>query len=130
MARRTAELPKGCRITDHISLGVISKAFPMSKVKEVLARTGKAGRRQRDMPAHVMICYVIALALYRQVSYREVLRCLLEGLAWLAEPGSPLQVTSKSGISQARSRLGVEPVQILHDEVVHPIAVKGTRGAF
>ena len=85
MARRMAELPKGCRITDHISLGVIIQAFPMSKVKDVLARTGKAGRRQRDLPANVMVYYVIALALYLQVSYREVLRCLLEGLpGWLS----------------------------------------------
>ncbi len=130
MARTIAELPKGAWITDYISLGVISKAFPMSKVKEVLHRTGKTGQRQRDLPAHVVVYYVIALALYMQVSYREVLRCLLEGLAWLAEPGTPPKVTGKSGISQARSRLGAEPVQTLHDEVVHPIAVKGTRGAF
>lgn len=79
MARIIGELPKGCRITDHISLGVISKAFPLSKVQEVLHRTGKASRRQRDLPAHVVVYYVIALALYLQVSYREVLRCLLAG---------------------------------------------------
>jgi hypothetical protein len=39
-------------------------------------------------------------------------------------------VTGKSGISQARSRLGWEPVKQLHDEVVEPIAVKKTHGAW
>jgi hypothetical protein len=41
-----------------------------------------------------------------------------------------LKVTGKSGISQARSRLGWEPVKQLHDEVVAPIALKQTRGAW
>lgn len=130
MARTIAELPKGSRITDYISLGVIGKAFPMDKVNEILRSTGKSSQRQRDLPAHVMVYYVIALALYAQVSYREVLRCLLEGLQWLQAPGTLLKVAGKSGISQARTRLGVEPVRALHDEVVRPIAVEGTKGAF
>jgi hypothetical protein len=78
MARTLAELPKGSRITDYISLGVIAKTFPLWKVQAVLKATGNASVRQRDLPAHVMVYYVIALALYMQSSYREVLRCLLE----------------------------------------------------
>jgi hypothetical protein len=39
-------------------------------------------------------------------------------------------VTGRSGISQARSRLGWEPVKQLHNGVVKPIAVKQTRGAW
>jgi hypothetical protein len=50
-----AELPKGSRITDYISLGVISKTFPLDKVKDILVRTGKASQRQRDLPAHVVV---------------------------------------------------------------------------
>ena len=74
MARTKAELTKGARITDYISLGVIGKVFPMEKVKKVLDQTGKTSQRQRDLPAPVVVYYVIALALYMQVSYREVLR--------------------------------------------------------
>jgi hypothetical protein len=59
-----------------------------------------------------------------------VLRCLLEGLQWLAGPGAPLKVTGKSGISQARTRLGSVPLQQLHDAVVGPIARRETRGAW
>lgn len=130
MARTLAQLPNGSRITDYISLGVISKSFPKEKVAAVLERTGKTSVRQRDLPAHVVIYYVIALTLFMQVSYREVLRCLLEGLSWLTEPGAPVKVAGRSGISQARSRLGAEPLRALHDEVVRPVAVAGTRGAF
>jgi len=127
MARIIAEIPKGSRITDHISLGVIAKFFPRERIDSVLAATGRASKRQRDLPGHVVIYYVIALALYMQVSYREVLRCLLEGIQWLQGPNGHIKVTGKSGISQARKRVGSEPLQVLHDELVGPIAVRGSK---
>jgi hypothetical protein len=65
-----------------------------------------------------------------QSSYREVLRCLLEGVQWLLDPSATVKVAGKSGISQARTRLGWEPMRQLHDEVVKPIAVRTTRGAW
>ena len=130
MARAIAGLPKEPRITDYISLGVVSKAFPLDKVNEVLSRTGKASQRQRDLPAHVTVYYVMALALFMEVSYREVLRCLLEGIEWLKLPGTKVKVTGKSGISQARTRLGCDPIKELHDEVVKPIARSDTKGAW
>jgi len=130
MARTLAELPKGSRITDYVSLGVLAKTFPVQKVKSVLASTGKASIRQRDLPAHVVLYYVIALALYMQSSYREVLRCLLEGIQWFLNPAVKVKITGKSGISQARTRLGVEPLRHLHDEVVRPIATQETKGAW
>jgi hypothetical protein len=75
-----------------------------------------------------VIYYVIALALYVQSSYREVLRCLLEGWLWLGRARLPM--ASDAGISQARSRLGVEPFEKLHDELLRPLATNRTRGAF
>jgi hypothetical protein len=130
MPRTPAELPKGARLTDFISLGVVAKTFPVGKIEQVLAATGKASQRQRDLPAHVVVYYVIALALYMRVSYREVLRCLLEGIQWLMGPSGRVRVTGKSGISQARSRLGAEPLERLHDELIGPIAQPSTRGAW
>jgi len=130
MARTLAELPKGARITDYISLGVISKTFPKNMIHTILSRTGKDSKRQRELPADVVIYYVIALALFMQVSYREVLRCLMEGLQWLKKPGEKIHVTGKAGISQARTRLGWEPIEALHDEIVQPIAKERTRGAW
>lgn len=130
MARTLAALPGGSRITDYISLGVITKTFPLQRVRAVLAATGKASQRERDLPAHVVVYYAIALALYMQSSYREVLRCLLEGVQWLLDPGVRLKVTGNSGISQARTRLGWEVLRQLHDELVKPIAVSATKGAW
>lgn len=130
MARTLAELPAGSRITDYISLGVIAKFFPVEKIHDVLQQTNRASVRERDLPAHVVVYYVIALALYMRSSYREVLRCLLEGVQWLLDPSAKVKVAGKSGISQARSRLGIEPVKKLYETVVTPIAEKRTKGAW
>lgn len=130
MARTVAELPSGTRITDFISLGVLTKTFPLTAIRTVLGSTSTASLRQRDLPAHVVVYYVIALALYMHSSYREVLRCLLEGIQWLLGPAAVVKVAGKSGISQARTRLGWKPIQQLHDDIVKPIAVESTKGAW
>jgi hypothetical protein len=129
MARAPAGRPAGIRLSDHISLGVVTKVFPLDQVQRVLAETGKESERERDLPAHVMVYYVIALALYMTSSTREVLRCLLEGLRWLWG-AEAVKVAGKSGISQARTRLGSEPLRRLHDHLVRPVATCATQGAW
>src|SRR5215210_2401385 len=129
MARAPAGLPAGIRLTDHISLGVVAKAFPLGEVRQVLAETGRASERQRDLPAHVMVYYAIALALHAGAGTREVLRCLLEGLRWLWG-AEAVRVAGKSGISQARSRrLGEAPLHRLYERLVRPVATPATKGA-
>ena len=130
MARTVASLPAGSRITDYISLGVVAKFFPREKVDAALKQTDRTSVRERDLPAHVVVYYVIALALYMRSSYREVLRCLLEGVQWLLDPSVLIKVAGKSGISQARSRLGPEPVKALYKAIVAPIARAQTQGAW
>jgi hypothetical protein len=129
MARASAGLPAGIRLSDHISLGVIARAFPPDRVRQVLAETGRASERERDLPAHVMVYYAIALALYAGAGTREVLRCLLEGLRrlWGAEA---VRVAGKSGISQARTRLGEAPLRRLYEQVARPIATPTSKGAW
>ena len=130
MPRTLAALPAGSRITDYISLGVIAKFFPAEKIREALQQTNRESIRERDLPAQVVMYYVIALPLYMRSSYREVLRCLLEGVQWLLDPSAKLKVAGKSGISQARTRLGIEPVKQLYEMVVAPIAQPRTKGAW
>src|SRR3954470_1610475 len=128
MAGVPAGLPAGVRLSDHISLGVIARAVPPDEVRRVLAETGKASERERELPAHVMVYYAIALALHAGAGTREVLRCLLEGLRWLWGADA-VRVAGKSGISQARSRLGEAPLRRLYERVGRPIAAPAARGA-
>ncbi len=129
MAGVPAGLPAGIRVSDHISLGVIARAFPPDQVQRVLAETGKASERERELPARVMVYYAIVMTLYMGSSTREVLRCLLEGLRWLWGADA-VKVAGKSGISQARSRLGEMPLRRLHEQVVQPVAMRATKGAW
>jgi len=116
-------------LTDQISLGVLTAQFPMEVVEQALFETERFSARERALPAHVMVYYAIALALYAEVSTREVLRCVVEGARWL---GDPLAATmpSKSAISQARTRLGAAPLEALYRTVVAPVATAGTPGAW
>ena len=79
MPHTAATLSSDIRITDQISLGVVAKTFPREQIERILSETGKKNKRQRSLPAHVVMYYIIALALFMEASYGEVLRCLLEG---------------------------------------------------
>jgi len=123
-------LSAGVRLSDYISLGVLTASFPLETVQSVLTSTGRASVRERELPAHVMVYYAIALALYADVSTREVLRCLLEGARWLGEGAVEGEPTGTSGLSKARTRLGAAPLEALYREVVTPVAAEGTLGAW
>lgn len=127
---RTAETVKGPRLTDLIGLGVLTQYIPIKRVEEALEATGRQSRRQRQLPARVMVYYVLALALFMEVGYGEVLRCLVEGLARLGLPVQRLRQSVPSAISQARQRLGPEPLKLLYEMLAQPLAQEQTRGAF
>jgi hypothetical protein len=120
----------GDRLTDLMNIGVLTTRFPLDHVHDALRLTGKASKRLRDLPAHVMVYYVVALALYRAEGSREVLRLLLEGLRAIVGLGVEVVPAGKAAISRARSRLGMEPVKELYDKLVGPVADAQTRGAF
>ena len=86
MARSAAVLSVGMRLADQISLGVLTARFPAEVVDQVLFTTERLSERERELPAQLMVYYAIALALYAEVSTREVLRCVVEGARWLGAP--------------------------------------------
>ena len=130
MARTTADFQSGTRVSDYISLGILTKAFPRDRIDRILLESGRSSIRERSLPAHVTMHYVIALALFMQQSYGAVLRCLFEGIRWLRCNGVRIAYASPSAISRARERLGVEPVKQLCEETVAPVAEPGTPGAW
>src|ERR671928_219821 len=130
MTRAPAGLPHGPRISDHVTLGVLTSTVPAGLVDAVLADTGRQSRRQRQLPARLVVYYVIALALYAQASYGEVLRCLLEGVRWLRLAGAAGASADKSAITKARARLGAAPLKELFARVACPLAAADTPGAW
>ena len=59
MARTATSLGEEARITDYISLGVITSVFPEKAIRSALTESGKSSIRERDLPAHVVMYYVI-----------------------------------------------------------------------
>jgi Insertion element 4 transposase N-terminal/Transposase DDE domain len=130
MARRPARLPNGTRISDYVSLDVLTTTVPAALIDAVLTDTGRQSRRHRQLPARLVVYYVMALALYAQASYNEVLRCLLEGVRWLRLGGNEAAGADKSAISKARTRLGPAPLKELFGRVARPFAEAKTVGAW
>ncbi len=118
------------RLSDHISIGVLTRVFPSELVDRVVAQAGRGERRSRLLPARVVVYYVLGLALYSSSSYEEVIRMLVDGLSWQAGWQRPWSVPTKGALAQARSRLGSEVLAALFEQVAVPLAGVATPGAF
>ncbi len=104
--------------------------FPPELVDGVVAEAGRRERRSRLLPARVVVYYVLALALFADCSYEEVMRQLVEGLAWESGWRAAWEVPTKVAIYKARERLGREPLELLFRAACVPLALASTRGAF
>ncbi len=121
---------RGERLSDRVALGVLTATFPRSVVDEVIAATGKREQRNRLLPAHLTVYYVLAMTLFSSAGYEEVMRSLTEGLAWASDGVDRYELPSQVAISKARARVGPEPLKLLFDRVCVPLATPATRGAF
>lgn len=116
-------------VGEQLSIGGLFRTFPVGKVKAILRAEGKESIRERALPNHVVVYYVLMLAIFMTDSYREVMRRLLEGIKHARRNRDGVKPLGKSGISQARARLGHRPFKRLYEELVSPIATKKTKGA-
>jgi hypothetical protein len=122
----------GCgRLTDWVSLGVLASFLSRDAVADAVAAAGKQARRSDGkLPPHVMVYFVMALALFADDDYEEVAARLTETLAAWGCWDDSWSVPASGGITQARQRLGYEPVKELFSEVAVPVAEEETAGAF
>ncbi len=118
------------RLSDHISIGVLTRVFPPEVVDRAITETGKTERRQRLLPARVVVYYVLGLALFSHCAYEEVMRMLVEGLSWSEGWAAAWNVPTKAALFKARQRLGPEPLEVLYRSCAVPLATEQTPGAF
>ena len=119
----------GGALTDWISLGVLASSVPRDAVDEAVAVTGQGARRAGGkLPPHVMVYFVMALALFADEDYEEVAARLTEALrgwgCW------DWEVPTKGAVTQARQRLGPEVMAEVFRQVAAPVAGLDTAGAF
>ena len=128
---QTEVVAGGC-LTDWISLGVLTSWVPADAVDEAVEATGKkAQRRGGKLPPRVVAYLVMALALFADEDYEEAAARLAGTLAdWDGWEESWGRAPTSGGITQARQRLGSEPMAELFAQVAKPVATAETPGAF
>lgn len=129
MAGKAAGLAGSTRVSDYLSVGLLSRLVPPSLIDEALTAHDRHSKRQRDLPAHAVAYYVMALSLYRGVNTEEVLRVVTEGMDYLGD-GSIRREVGKSGISASRTRLGADVMHYIAEQALTPLAQPQAAGSF
>ena len=118
-------------MADLISLGVLAASVPREVVDAAVAAQGRSARRAGGkLPPQVMVYFAMALALFAEEDYEEVMVRLSETLAWWGCWDAGWTVPTSGGITQARARLGSGPVAEVFQAVAVPVADLLTPGAW
>ncbi len=118
------------RLSDLVSVGVLTRVFPPALVDEVIEASGRTQVRHRALPARVMAYFAIGMGLYSDGSYEDVLSQLTDGLAWASGWRERYRLPGKSAIFQARERLGAQPLADLFARVARPVGGPDTPGTW
>jgi hypothetical protein len=119
------------RLTDLVSLGVLASQVPREAIDEAIEVTGKQARRLGGkLPPHVVVYFVMGLALFADEDYEQVATVLTEVLESWGCWDTGWKVPTSGGLAQARQRLGSAPMRELFTQVAVPVAEEVTRGAF
>jgi Insertion element 4 transposase N-terminal len=118
-------------LADQVSLGVLASSVPRDVLDEVVVAAGRAAKRSDGkLPPHVMVYFVMAMALFAEEDYEEVAARLAGPLGSWGCWDAGWEVPSSGGITQARQRLGWEVLAEVFARVAVPVADPLTRGGF
>jgi len=118
------------RLSDLVSVGVVTRVFPADVVDEVIAEAGRTQVRHRALPARVMAYFAIGMGVYGEGSYEDVLAQLTDGLSGASGWREQYRLPGKSAIFQARERLGSAPLEGLFARVAAPLGTADTPGVW
>jgi Insertion element 4 transposase N-terminal/Transposase DDE domain len=110
-------------------LGELTRIVPFEMVDAVLAETGAAQRRVRDLPSRVVVYLLLAAALFADLGYSQVWTRMIAGLGGHGGHGGlAVAVPTAGALAQARRRVGVAPLRALFDLLRGPAAGLSMRG--
>ena len=100
-------------------------------IDQALEKSARFEKRQRKLPASLVVCLVIAMSLWSSDSMGTVLKNLVNGLnrQW-TKLGQYWKTPNSSSITAARQKLGCQVMSRLFDSIVKPLATPETPGAF
>ena len=103
-------------------LRALQRIIPRAQVEAVLAQTGHDRAVCPRLPGWFMGWFLIARGLCCRDCYRQLFR-------WL-QPFRPGAVPGRSTLCEARRRLGIAPLRVLAERVIHLLGLPSTPGAF
>lgn len=115
----------GLPVWQRLGLGVLAEHVPVAVIDEVLTATGRVQQRIRRLPARVTVLFILGLTLFSGSGYRAVWRELLHSEGVTAGP-----VPSSTALTQARRRVGVQPLRELFIRLRGPRAADAAPGTF
>src|SRR5712691_5523312 len=129
MGLRIRPIEEESQFCERVTVDVITQVVPVETIQAVLAECQDKAQRQRKLPRLLTLLLCIGMNLFSEVSLKMVLVRLVHGTRLLSGEGVAV-TANKSAISEARYRLGVEPLAKLFSRVCRPIATPLTVGAF
>jgi transposase IS4-like protein/DDE family transposase len=123
------------RVPDRVAVGVLTKTFPPERVDAAVEQAGAWEQRRRDLPARLTAYFVLAMWLWREHGYEEVLRQLSDGMTWAGLKDDELDqaggdVPFSGSITKARQRLGPRVLELLFRQASGPMGTLDTPGVF
>lgn len=103
-------LPLSIALPKPPDFGRLGEHLPVEWIEAALDASDKASLRKRRLPAQQVVWLVIALALYRRLSVKEIVDSLD-----LALPEIDDRCITTSATTQARKRIGAEPLRWLFE---------------
>jgi hypothetical protein len=109
---------------------LLATVFPDERVVAAIEEAGVKERRNRALPARLMVYFALALWLDFGKGYVRVLTGLLSGLRWARGGWGGYTVPTDGAISLARGRLGDKPLKLLFDQSACPVGTPAMEGVF
>jgi hypothetical protein len=128
MGRNRKDMGSRSKVAGQLSFAALARTLPRGLVDEQLDKAGRKHKRDRLLPAHLMVYYTLAMCVYSQIGVEEVLRWVLEQARQLLGP-QQVKIATSGAISSARKRLGSEVLEALYRRVAVPLAQTRTKGA-
>lgn len=119
--RSTLATDEGGHIMDR--LAGLEKIIAPELMRQVLEETGRVNGRACLLTHEIAMWVVLAMGLLTHLPIRQVFR-------HARRLRSDERTPARSSLCEARKRLGVEPLQMLHQRVARPLATRDTPGAF
>jgi hypothetical protein len=104
-------------------LAGLSQVIPQAVIDQVLLDAGLGNQKLCPLSHRVMLWVVLAMGLLTHLSIQQV-------YIHATRLRSNRKIPSRSNLCEGRQRLGVEPVRLVFERVVHPLATPETPGAF